>query len=172
MFHQVASSPLAFLALVLSTLNLPVSAAAINLDVQTVEDAALAARQQASAGTLPTIVSCQQYAFIANLSTISANSTYRAAWLRSAPVGTMQSAGLLNAAQKQLPLLVNDATLNSQCGNSTAIAVAEAATNFTNNIVGPFAIQAPAGIGLTGPEVPLVCILIAVIMVGTWVGAP
>ena len=96
------------------------------------------------------LVSCSAYSSIANLSQISSNSTYRAAFLRSTTDGTNKAARILNAAQAQLPSLINDVPLNQQCGNATALAIAEVVTNFTNGIIAEFKIQPTIGVDATG----------------------
>jgi hypothetical protein len=101
-------------------------------------DAALSLRQAGAA----TPVTCLDYSRIANLSTISLNSTYRAAYLQAAPDGTEHSASLLNDAQAKLPPLTKNAALNEQCGNLTTIALTEAASNFTRGIVAQYRISA------------------------------
>ncbi|KAH8901844.1 hypothetical protein BR93DRAFT_942007 [Coniochaeta sp. PMI_546] len=106
-------------------------------------DASLRIRQTgASTGTL---VTCVDYATIANLSTIGLNSTYRAAYLEASPDGTEHSAALLNDAEAKLPPLTKNEALNQQCGNLTTIALAEAASNFTRGIVAQYRITAKPG---------------------------
>lgn len=97
--------------------------------------------RQASTQTTPS-VTCLDYGNIANLSTIGLNSTYRAAYLKAAPDGTAHSASLLNNAQKALPPLTANEPLNQECGNLTTIALAEAANNFTQGVVGQYRISA------------------------------
>jgi hypothetical protein len=117
-----------------------------------------------TATTANTVVSCASYSSIANLSTISSNSTYRAAFLRSSPDGVHFSAGLLNDAQALLPPLIFDETLNSQCGNSTAIAIQGAMDNFTQGIVAQFKIQEAVGIAPGGDTAIYTFITVMAIM--------
>ncbi|TAQ84479.1 hypothetical protein B7494_g7201 [Chlorociboria aeruginascens] len=88
-----------------------------------------------------TTTSCADYSTIANLSTIGLNSTFRAAFLQASPQGTDATAAILNKAEAQLPDVIDDATLNTQCGNLTALALQEAPINFTLGIVGPFKVK-------------------------------
>ncbi|KAH8808622.1 hypothetical protein F5884DRAFT_858149 [Xylogone sp. PMI_703] len=99
--------------------------------------------------------SCTTYSRIANLTTISTNTTYRAAFLRSAPMGTFMAASTLDKDASQLPVLQMDAQLNEQCGNLTTIAIDSAATNFTEGTVLGFKIRADVGI-LPGNPVGLI----------------
>ena len=101
-------------------------------------------------GTGETSVDCATYSSIANLSIISSNSSYRAAFLRSTTDGTLKAARTLNDAQARLPMLINDVILNQQCGNATETALAEAETNFTNGVIAEFKIQPAAGIDPSG----------------------
>src|SRR4051812_41628457 len=64
---------------------------------------------------------CTSYARTANLSTVGANSTYRAAWLRSAPMGVHMAARILDKESAKLPALQIDDQLNGRCGNLTTI---------------------------------------------------
>jgi hypothetical protein len=61
------------------------------------------ARQSTSVGTTIQIDDCTNYARIANLSTVASNTTYRAAWIRSAPMGTLMAASILDKETVQLP---------------------------------------------------------------------
>lgn len=131
--------PLRRCVIVLSLLHIVV-AAAVN------SDASLSLRQAgAPTGTL---VTCLDYASIANLSTIGLNATYRAAYLKAAPDGTDHSVAILNDAEAKLPPLTKNEALNQQCGNLTTIALAEAASNFTRGIVAQYRIN--AGVRIQG----------------------
>src|SRR6478752_4332385 len=59
---------------------------------------------------------CLDYSITANMSTISANSSYRSAFMQKAPVGTIITSRMLNAAQAKLPALTANVALNQQCG--------------------------------------------------------
>ena len=102
-----------------------------------------------------TEISCEEYATLANLSTIGTNSTFRGAFLQASPDGSIQSSGILDNATAFFTNLhlINDTGLNDACGNLSAIAIAEAPKNFSEGIVGPFNIGAAAslgsGVGLT-----------------------
>ncbi|KAJ4351738.1 uncharacterized protein N0V89_007081 [Didymosphaeria variabile] len=114
---------------------------------------------------------CLDYSVTANMSTISANSSYRAAFMQKAPVGTIITARMLNAAQAKLPALTADVALNQQCGNLTQLAVTEAANNFSNNIVAQFSTEGlPVGIK-AGPEVLVIVGAICALFSIVWVFA-
>lgn len=122
-------------------------------------------------GTVDNTVDCATYSSIANLSTISSNSTYRSAFMASTTDGSSKAASILNTAQSQLPGLINDVLLNRQCGNATDLALTEAANNFTNGIIAEFRIQAPAGVsprGGTGLITIMVVVFTVVLMCGTF----
>ncbi|KAG9247837.1 hypothetical protein BJ878DRAFT_129254 [Calycina marina] len=87
-------------------------------------------------------ISCAEYASIANLSSISANSTIRAAYLQASPLGTDPTRAPLDQAELKEPSLIFDAELNTRCGNLTTIALAAVNTNFSMGVVGPFQVNA------------------------------
>ena len=106
---------------------------------------------------------CLDYSITANMSTISANSSYRTAFMQKAPVGTIITARMLNAAQARLPALTADVGLNQRCGNLTELALTEAANNFTKGIVAQFTTEGlPVGIragpGLIAIVIGIICI--------------
>jgi hypothetical protein len=125
------------------------------------------ARQNASAGTTVQIDDCTNYARIANLSTVASNTTYRAAWIRSAPMGTLMAASILDKETVQLPAVQLDSQLNKQCGNLATIAIQAAATNFTEGTVLGVPIQDDVGAPPDGFAMPfswlLSTLLIAVL---------
>lgn len=169
MFSTSIISVWACLVLLLSALHVSAGFAAARVNTP-----ALAPRQSPSASTDSTDTSsnapiCQNYATVANLTTISANSTYRAAYLRSAPFGTTQSRGILDTPVPKLPALTADAALNQQCGNLTTIALTEAANNFTNGMVAQFVIQPLVGPPLDTIITPVVCGAILVLFGVTFV---
>ena len=109
---------------------------------------------------------CQNYATIANLSTIGANSSYRAAFLQNSPQGTYASAAILNNAIAQIPLLTKDVNLNTQCGNLTTVAATEAANNFTRGVVAQFSGLPPPVKGFPNAMVILFLGIIFVVFMG------
>ncbi|EAT78534.1 hypothetical protein HBI56_173370 [Parastagonospora nodorum] len=112
---------------------------------------------------------CLDYEVTANMSTIGANSSYRTVFMQKAPVGTIITARMLNAAMAKLPALTADQMLNNACTNKTAIALQEAERNFTQGIVAQYTTEGlPVGIK-AGPEVILICAAICVIFSMTWV---
>ncbi|KAI1846298.1 hypothetical protein JX265_010885 [Neoarthrinium moseri] len=155
-------TPWTCLVLVLALLNMSVLAAAMNVD------AALAPRQSPNANALISPI-CQNYAQVANRSVVGLNSTYRAAFLRSSPMGTDAASSILDTQSPKFMGLMMDVNLNQQCGNLSEIAFAGAAANFTNGIVADFTILEAPGIGVTGPTMPLVIIAIVLIMGGTFI---
>jgi hypothetical protein len=111
---------------------------------------------------------CQNYAKVANLTTIGLNSTYRAAFLASTSLGTDTATSILDTQTPLLPAMTRDATLNERCGNLTTVALQGAATNLTNGLVLDLAIKAPAGVGVDGLHVPIIVIAICIVMCGTF----
>ncbi|KAH6645196.1 hypothetical protein BKA67DRAFT_587154 [Truncatella angustata] len=151
--------------LVLLIAALQVTASSVDGFVQ-----ALAPRQSPSANTNALLNPiCQNYAKVANLSTIGLNSTYRAAFLRSAPMGTDAASSILDTQSPKLMGMMFDKNLNEQCGNLSTIALAEAANNFTRGIVADLTIQPAPGIGVIGPETPLVVIAIILMFGGMFI---
>lgn len=122
------------------------------------------ARQNAA--PLDTAQACAQYSRIANLSTIGGNTTYRTVFIDVSPVGTLFNTALLNQAQRDLPMLTMDAQLNQACGNLTALAIQEAAVNFTKGIVGQFAFTGNHASVINGPMVIGICLACLVIILG------
>ncbi|MCJ1333335.1 hypothetical protein MMC10_010029 [Thelotrema lepadinum] len=109
---------------------------------------------------------CLKYGTIANLSTIGANSSYRAAFLQNSPEGTYASAAILNNAIAQIPLFTNDANLNQQCGNLTTIATNSAADNFTRGIVAQFSGLPPPSKGFPNAMVILFLGVVYIVFMG------
>ncbi|KAK6820545.1 hypothetical protein PG987_014945 [Apiospora arundinis] len=164
-------SPFSLFYLLLSLLSLQVAAESVDI----VDG--LAARQAPGGGApaggqaggqVPTVVSCAEYSRIANLTIIGKNSTYRAAFLRSGPFGTDQMSGMVDQAAPLLPPLTLDKTLNQQCGNATAIALAGAEANFTQGIVADFAIAEAPGIGVDGFTTLIVVTVLTLFMGLVW----
>lgn len=114
---------------------------------------------------------CLDYSITANMSTISANSSYRTAFMQKAPVGTIITARMLNAAQAKLPALTADVALNQRCGNLTELALTEAANNFTKGIVAQFTTEGlPVGIR-AGPDLIAIVLAIMCIFSMVWIFA-
>lgn len=142
------------LLFVLST-SMLVSAAATN---EQNRPGRIAIRQ--TAGTpLNQNQACAQYSMVANLSVIGANSSYRAAFLESSPDGTLVNAALLNKAIAANAALALDPALNQACGNSTALAITEAANNFTRNVVAQFTFVGNPSAVTVGPIIAVITIL-------------
>ena len=95
----------------------------------------LLSRQQSADQTI-----CTQYSTIANLSIVSANATYRSAYLGASPEGSDPARAPLDTAELQLPSFQFDKTINDECGNLTTVAFMGAATNFTQGVVLQFKI--------------------------------
>lgn len=133
--------------------------------------AALVERQTNPLPTTQVGDPCLDYSITANMSTISANSSYRTAFMQKAPVGTIITARMLNAAQAKLPKLTADVALNQQCGNLTELAFTEAANNFTKGIVAQFTTEGlPVGIK-AGPELIVIVLAICTILSSVWIFA-
>jgi hypothetical protein len=113
-------------------------------------------------------VSCEEYATLANLSTIGGNFTFRGAFIQSdLGDGTLKAGAILDNAIAQFTTLalINDTTLNQQCGNLTAVAVAEAPKTFSEGIVGPFHIGAGISLGSgVGSTAAISAVLVAAAM--------
>ncbi len=97
------------------------------------------------------------YSRTANLSTVGANSTYRSAYLLASPEGSDPARAPLDAAELALPAMTMNKTLNTECGNLTTLAFAQAAVNFTEGVVLQFKIgavnsagRAQSALGLAG----------------------
>ncbi|KAF2702790.1 hypothetical protein K504DRAFT_452140 [Pleomassaria siparia CBS 279.74] len=114
---------------------------------------------------------CLDYSITATHAIIGTNTTYRAAYYALSNVGTLYDARMLDAAIAKLPSLKTDVALNAQCGNQTEIKTAEAATNFTMGIVGPFSGVQPLVLN-AGPIVVVVVALICGIFGATWMLMP
>ncbi|KAI0542994.1 hypothetical protein GGR58DRAFT_496459 [Xylaria digitata] len=129
---------------------------------------ALAPRQSPAAtpatpAVLP--VSCADYSRIANLSTIALNSTLRAAFLRSSPLGTFPAVAILDAEVPKLMDLIFDVTLNQQCGNSSAIAIVEADRNLTAGTVAGMKIRDAPGVAPDDLSLPILTVFLMIITV-------
>jgi hypothetical protein len=160
-------TPWRLLVVLLSALQIAAAAAIVDGTIL-IHD--LAPRQSAgsTANTLLDPI-CENYSKVANLSTIGLNSTYRAAFLRSAPMGTDAASSILDTQSPKLMGMMFDKNLNDQCGNLSAIALTEAANNFTKGIVADLSIQPAPGIGVIGPETPLVVITIVLLFGGMFI---
>lgn len=152
-------TPFSFLVLLLSIFNIAVAQADGAQD--------LAPRQSPSANAALTPI-CQNYAKVANLSTVALNSTYRAAFLRSAPMGTFTSINILDTEKPKIMAMMMDAQLNQACGNLTQIAIDGAAANLTaGTVLGLPILEAP-GVDVGNAAMPIVTIAIFMMMGGTW----
>lgn len=155
------SSPITRLLFVLSIFYSAVLAGVVHIEP-------LQVRQVATVDPTTDAI-CQNYAKVANLTTVGLNSTYRAAFLASTSLGTDSATSILDTQTPLLPALTRDADLNTRCGNLTTIAIEGAATNFTNGIVVDLTIKAPAGVGVDGLEVPIIVIACVFVMCGTFI---
>ncbi|KAK1976511.1 hypothetical protein LZ30DRAFT_692811 [Colletotrichum cereale] len=119
-----------------------------------------------------TIMSCGEYSRIANLSTVGVNSTYRATFFAASPNGNQFNAEVLDTAIAKLPSVIMDQALNAACGNLTALAIQEAANNFTIRTVLQFSnIPVPAPLD-TSLHIVFCCAAALFFMGGTWVAMP
>ncbi|XXG99590.1 hypothetical protein Hte_005930 [Hypoxylon texense] len=128
---------------------------------------ALAPRQSPSA-TAAASPLCQNYATVANISTVALNSTYRAAFIRSASMGTFAAIKILDTEKPKIMSLMMDAQLNQQCGNLTQVALDGAAANLTMGVVLGLPILDAPGVAVDDVAMPIVSIAIFLIMGGTW----
>lgn len=151
------------LVLALSFFNLSIASVA---DVDSAP--ALEPRQSpsADAASLP---QCREYAIVANLSTVGLTPDYRAAWLRSSPLGMDAASGILDTQSPKLEAMKFDATLNAQCGNLSTIATDGALANFTAGIVLGLPIKEIFGADPAGFATPFVSVLIILVMCGTFI---
>ncbi|KAI1447786.1 hypothetical protein F5Y02DRAFT_378522 [Annulohypoxylon stygium] len=148
-----------FLVLLLSICNIAVAQAEA-LD-------ALVPRQSASANAANSPI-CQNYARVANLSTVGLNSTYRAAFLRSSNLGTFDARAILDVESPKLMGLMMDVQLNQQCGNLSQVAIDGAAANLTQGTVLGLPIADAPGIAVDAVAMPLVQISLFLVMTGTF----
>jgi hypothetical protein len=116
---------------------------------------------------LSTQAACLQYSMIANMSVVGGNSSYRTVFLEKSSTGTLANSAMLNKAILVAPNLTADVDLNNQCGNLTAIAIQEAALNFTQGRVAQFTFTGTPGTILTGPIIILVVLLCLLIQAGS-----
>ncbi|GKT44643.1 uncharacterized protein ColSpa_04824 [Colletotrichum spaethianum] len=128
--------------------------------------------RQTTPTTQSTIVSCGEYSRIANLSTVGANSTYRATFFVASPNGNQFNAEVLDTAIAKLPSLIMDRALNEACGNLTALAIQEAANNFTIRTVLQFSNIPPAAPLDTSVHIIVCCAAALIFMGGTWLAMP
>ncbi|KAI0160053.1 hypothetical protein GGR52DRAFT_576784 [Hypoxylon sp. FL1284] len=128
---------------------------------------ALAPRESPSANAAASPV-CQNYALVANISTVALNSTYRAAFLRSSPMGTSAAISILDTQKPKIMGLMMDADLNKRCGNLTKAALDGAATNLTQGTVLGLPILDAPGVDPGDPAMPIVTVAIFLMMGGMW----
>jgi hypothetical protein len=126
-------------------------------------------RQSPSADATIAPTNCLDYSRIANLTTVSNNATYRAAFLRSANMGTLKAAKTLDRDAAKLMALQLDSQLNGQCGNLTTIAIQASGTNFTQGTVLGFKILADVGVVSASFAMPLCWILITLLFGGVFI---
>ncbi|KAI1075835.1 hypothetical protein F5B20DRAFT_584798 [Whalleya microplaca] len=157
-------TPLTCLVFLLSIFNITTA----QLDGSTHD--ALEPRQSPNANAANSPV-CQNYALVANLSTVALNSTYRAAYMRSSPLGTFAARTILDVQKPKLMAMMMDPQLNQECGNLTQVAIDAAAVNLTNNVVLELAVQAAPGIETADPAMPILTVIIFIMMVVFTLGA-
>ncbi|KAK8065884.1 hypothetical protein PG997_012631 [Apiospora hydei] len=78
---------------------------------------------------------CDQYSFVANYSTIGANTTMRDALENASPHGAELVAKVVKAAMKVAGYFTHDKMINKMCGNLSELAGQAAALNYSNGIV-------------------------------------
>ncbi|KAI1466463.1 uncharacterized protein F4812DRAFT_79429 [Daldinia caldariorum] len=124
-------------------------------------------RQSPSANDVNSPI-CKNYAVVANLSTIALNSTYRAAFLRSSPLGTFPAREILDVQAPKLAAMMMDTQLNRRCGNLSQAAIDGAAANLTAGTVLGLPILDAPGIDPANVAMPIVGIAIFLMFGGTW----
>ncbi|KAI1377921.1 hypothetical protein F4677DRAFT_413903 [Hypoxylon crocopeplum] len=153
-------TPFKLLVLLLSICNIAVA--------QVDGTDALAPRQSPSANAA-SLQNCQTYARVANLSTVALNSTLRAAFLRSAPMGTFAAISILDTEKPKIMEMMMDAQLNQACGNLTQVAIDGASTNLTNNMILGLPILEAPGVDPGDAVAPVLFVVIFFIFGGTWI---
>lgn len=111
-----------------------------------------------------TNATCAEYSTIANLSVVGSNSTYRAAYLAASPQGADPARAPLDTAEGELAKFQFDTALNSECGNLTQVAIAGAATNFTNGVVLQFKINSAVQIGSRASGMAMMVVMVVVMV--------
>ncbi len=155
-------SPLSLLVFALSIFQIAIASVA---NVDSAPD--LEPRQ--STGVDPALLpACREYAIVANLSTVGLTAAYRAAWLRSSPLGTDAASSILDTQSPKLAGMMFDVALNQQCGNLSTIATEGALANFTAGTVLGLPIQEAFGAEPGSFATPFVSVLIILIMGGTF----
>lgn len=141
----------------------------------------LAPRQDAGASTTTAAIAaaaptgnpnsplCVDYARVANLSTVALNITYRAAFMRSSPLGTFAARSIIDAEKPKLAGMMMDAQLNGACGNLSQAAIDGAAANLTAGFVLGLPIQEAVGIEVLSPVLPIISVAMILIMGGTFI---
>ncbi|KAI0381756.1 hypothetical protein F5Y04DRAFT_254283 [Hypomontagnella monticulosa] len=152
-------SPFNFLVFLLSICSIAVA--------QDDTVAALAPRQSPSADAINSPV-CQNYAIVANFSTVALNSTYRAAFLRSSSMGTFAAINVIDSQKPMYMDMMFDQALNQQCGNLSQIALDGAEKNLTEGVVLGLQILEAPGVTPGSAAMPIVQIAIFILMGGTW----
>lgn len=165
-------TPFTLLVLALSVFHVSIASAVADSDIANAPPPALEPRQSAGGAVANAAAASSpaylEYATVANLSTVGLTPEYRAAWLRSSPLGTDAASGILDTQSPKLDAMKFDAALNAQCGNLTAVATEGAATNFTQGIVLGLPIKEIFGADPGGFATPFVSVLIILIMGGTF----
>ncbi|KAI1322994.1 hypothetical protein F5Y16DRAFT_403861 [Xylariaceae sp. FL0255] len=128
----------------------------------------LAPRQSTTTTTTTTTVdSCANYARVANLSAVATNTTLRGAFLRSTPLGFFVASAILDAETPQLMSLMMNQQLNAECQNLSALAVTEAAANFSAGTVLGLEILPAVGVDPGNLALPFLCVFFILFMGGS-----
>lgn len=151
-----------------AAITTPASTTRVNTTI-IAEDIVAAAAGAASPAASPAAVfdtaqACQAYSRTANLSAIGSNATIRSTFLDVSPVGKLYNSALLNEAITSLPALAENAQLNAACGNLSALAATEVASNFSRGVVGQFAFTGNHVAITNGPIVAVVTALCLVVI--------
>ncbi|CAJ2512275.1 Uu.00g052900.m01.CDS01 [Anthostomella pinea] len=162
MARSMSLTPMTCLVFILSIFNVAAQA----VDIDGVHELAPRQSPSADAASLP---ACQDYSRVANLSTIALNSTYRAAFLRSSPLGYNPASAILDTQSPKLTALMMDEALNKQCGNLSEVAMLGAAMNLSMNIVADLTITEAAGVDSGDIALPILSVAFILLFGGTWI---
>ena len=164
-------TPFTFLVLALSIFHVTIANAVADGEVALEARQSPDANEGAGAVATPEAATdplCREYSMVANLSTVGLTPDYRAAWLRSSPLGTDAASAILDTQSPKLPEMMVDAELNTRCGNLSIIATEQAEANFTAGTVLGLPIKEAFGADPTGFATPFCSFLIIVVMGGTF----
>ena len=157
-----------FLVLALSLFNISIATAVVDGEGAPALEARQSPDANADTAAAASDPACMEYSMVANLSTVGLTPNYRAAWLRSSPLGTDAASAILDTQSPKLPEMMLDAALNDRCGNLSIVATEQAEANFTAGTVLGLPIKEAFGADPGGFATPFVSVLIILVMGGTF----